>query len=74
VEEQQALALKHVQAFPEQTSLATTFTVKNWDDPNWQQKTLAYLKDAFDKGAISVKVWKNIGMELRDKKWEICND
>jgi predicted TIM-barrel fold metal-dependent hydrolase len=67
VEEQQALALKHVQAFPERTSLATTFTVKNWDDPNWQQKTLSYLKDALDKGAIGVKVWKNIGMELRDK-------
>jgi predicted TIM-barrel fold metal-dependent hydrolase len=67
VEEQQALALKHVQAFPERTSLATTFTVKNWNDPNWQQKTITYLKNAFDKGAIGVKVWKNIGMELRDK-------
>jgi predicted TIM-barrel fold metal-dependent hydrolase len=67
VEEQQTLALQHVQAFPERTSLATTFTVKNWNDRDWQQKTLAHLKDAFDKGAIAVKVWKNIGMELRDK-------
>jgi predicted TIM-barrel fold metal-dependent hydrolase len=67
VEAQQALALKHIQAFPERTSLATTFTVKNWKDPNWQQKTLAHLQDAFDKGAVGVKVWKNIGMELRDK-------
>jgi predicted TIM-barrel fold metal-dependent hydrolase len=67
VEKQQAMALQHKKAFPERTALVTTFTVKNWKDPKWQEKTLRYLQDAFAKGAIGVKVWKNIGMELRDK-------
>ncbi|QHT71102.1 amidohydrolase family protein [Rhodocytophaga rosea] len=67
VAQQQATAFKHLEAFPERTSVATSFTVRNWNDPRWQEKTLAHLKDAFEKGAIGVKVWKNIGMELRDK-------
>lgn len=67
IEKQQAMALEHVKDFPERTVLATTFTIKNWKDPRWQEKTLAYLQDAFAKGAVGVKVWKNIGMELKDK-------
>ncbi|MDO1451174.1 amidohydrolase family protein [Rhodocytophaga aerolata] len=67
VEKQRDMALQHVKDFPERTVLATTFTVKNWTDPKWQEKTLAYLQDAFAKGAVGVKVWKNIGMELKDK-------
>lgn len=44
-----------------------TFSLAGWDDSNWQQNQLDYLKESFDKGAIAVKVWKNVGMELRDK-------
>jgi predicted TIM-barrel fold metal-dependent hydrolase len=67
VEKQRDLALQHVNGFPERTVWVAAFTVKNWTDPKWKQKTLAYLQDAFAKGAIGVKVWKNIGMELKDK-------
>jgi predicted TIM-barrel fold metal-dependent hydrolase len=67
VKNQQEQALRHVKSFPGRTVLVSAFTVKNWTDPDWQAKTLAYLKDAFAKGAVGVKVWKNIGMELRDK-------
>lgn len=67
VEAQEDIAVKLINEFPDQISYATTFSVKNWDSPTWEQETLAYLKDSFEKGAIAVKVWKNIGMELRDK-------
>ncbi len=67
IEEQRRIAIKLVKAFPKQLAYATTFSLDNWDSDGWQQKQLTYLKESFDKGAIAVKVWKNVGMELRDK-------
>jgi predicted TIM-barrel fold metal-dependent hydrolase len=52
---------------PQQFKYLTTFTMKGWDEPDWQQNTLNQLKTEFAKGALGVKVWKNIGMEFRDK-------
>ncbi len=49
------------------TAVVCSFPLENWDDPDWVQQTIAYLDDAFAKGAVGVKVWKNIGMELRDQ-------
>lgn len=66
IEEQQNYAVKQTKAFPQQVSYATTISVKNFNKADWQQQTLAYLKDSFAKGAVGVKVWKNIGMELKD--------
>src|SRR5688572_17996284 len=51
----------------DQIAFATTFDVNNWEDPDWQQKSLDYLKASFQQGAIAVKIWKNIGMSLKDK-------
>ncbi len=65
---QQEVALRLVKDFPEYLWYATTFSLENFNARGWRQKTLAYLKASFDKGAIAVKVWKNIGMELRDSK------
>lgn len=65
---QQEVALRLVKAFPEKISYATTFSVIDFNAPDWQEKTLAYLKASFDKGAIAVKVWKTIGMELKDSR------
>ena len=66
IEEQLDIGSRLIKSHPQQISFATTFTVKNWTDPDWQEKTLAYLERSFREGAIAVKVWKNIGMELKD--------
>ena len=68
IKEQRALAIGHSQQFPERVAYATTLSVENWNEPAWQEQTIAYLKDSFAKGAIAVKVWKNIGMELKDQE------
>jgi hypothetical protein len=68
VEEQQQVAVRLIKAFPGQVYFASAFSVKDFNSPDWQQKTLDYLKKSFDSGAIAVKVWKNIGMELKDKQ------
>ncbi len=55
------------QTHPGLVSFASSFEVDKWNDTAWLATTLDYLKHSFDQGAIAVKVWKNIGMELRDK-------
>ncbi|HXL58661.1 MAG TPA: amidohydrolase family protein [Chitinophagaceae bacterium] len=66
IEEQQELAIKLSETFPGRISYVSTFSVKNFNDDNWIQETITCLKNSFSKGAIAVKVWKNIGMELKD--------
>lgn len=66
IEQQREIGSRHAQNLPGRVAFATTLSVDNWNSPDWEQQTIAYLRESFDKGAIGVKVWKNIGMELKD--------
>lgn len=71
-EEQMEIAIQHLKNFKDSSiAYAATFSVKNWNDSNWENQTIAYLKDCFSKGAIAVKIWKNVGMDLRDKNGKL---
>jgi predicted TIM-barrel fold metal-dependent hydrolase len=71
VEQLQSFALQKIKAYPGRMAYACAFSLKNFQDPDWQQQTIAYLKEAFARGAIAVKVHKNIGMELKDENGEL---
>lgn len=66
MQEQQRLALQQIKAFPNRIAYATTFSIRNFYNPAWEEETLDYLKNSFDQGAIAVKIYKVIGMSLRD--------
>ena len=66
VTQQQEGALFQLNKFPGHIAYITTFSMEGWQNPDWQQKTMDYLKNSFEKGAIGVKVWKNIGMVEKD--------
>lgn len=67
IEAQQDFAIKLIKAYPGRIAYATTFSLKNYNEPGWQTEVIDYLQQSFAKGAIAVKVWKNVGMQLRDK-------
>lgn len=67
IEEQEEAALYQIKEYPHHLAYLTTFSLEGWDKNDWQEKTLARLKESFKKGAIGVKVWKNIGMVEKDK-------
>jgi predicted TIM-barrel fold metal-dependent hydrolase len=67
MDEQQKIAMLHLKNFSKRMAVATTFSVKNWSDENWTENTIRALKKSFSDGAIAVKIWKNIGMDLRDE-------
>jgi predicted TIM-barrel fold metal-dependent hydrolase len=67
IAEQQRLAIVQRTLFPDRLAFMATFSMKGWDDAGWQEKTIAWLENSFNKGAIGVKVWKNIGMVEKDE-------
>ncbi len=67
MDEQQKIAMLHLKNFSKDMAIATTFSVKDWGKDDWGEKTITGLKKSFSDGAIAVKIWKNIGMDLRDE-------
>ena len=63
---EQALAVVH--ASEGRAVLCTTFDPFKFRDPDFAQAAIRQLNQNFDEGAIAVKIWKNIGMELQDSK------
>jgi predicted TIM-barrel fold metal-dependent hydrolase len=51
--------------FPGRVAFAATFDAADSDTPGWSERTLHALDAAFAQGAVGVKVWKDIGMQLR---------
>jgi hypothetical protein len=64
--EQRKLARWHNEKFPDRVRFLSAFDLKNWNDFDWQDRTIESLDSSFKQGAIGIKVWKNIGMVYRD--------
>lgn len=64
--EQSRIAQALVASHPATVTYAASFSMQGWDRPDWQQRVIRQLDQAFADGAVGVKVWKNIGMEFRD--------
>jgi hypothetical protein len=52
---------------PDWVNFATTISMEDFGTPEWEEETIRQLAADFDKGAIAVKVWKDIGMVFRDE-------
>lgn len=68
IKEQEKMAILQRDAFPGYLTYLTSFSLDGWDNDDWQLKTITALKESLRKGAIGIKVWKNIGMVAKDKE------
>lgn len=70
VKEQFAHAVQSVKKFPGRIfyGAAFWFDTTGFRTTGWSDKIISQLEENLSGGAISVKVWKNIGMVLRDRK------
>ena len=66
LEDQEKTILKLKYAVGNQLHYVASFPMANWGSLNWESDVLSILKKSFSNGAIGVKVWKNIGMEVTD--------
>jgi len=46
----------------------TTFSTDNLWAEEWSKQAIAQIKVGLGKGAVGVKIWKNVGMELQDEE------
>lgn len=67
MKKQEEIAIQQINAFPGRVVYATTFSVDNWNKNDWQDEAIASIKNSLGNGAVAVKVWKNVGMQLKDK-------
>jgi predicted TIM-barrel fold metal-dependent hydrolase len=66
IREQQLTAQSLRERYPGRVAFAATFSVEGFESPGWSAATLRDIDAAVAQGAVGVKIWKNIGMGLRD--------
>lgn len=63
---QREAAVTLAERAPETVHWATTFSMKAFGEPGWDEGAAADIAEAAKQGAVAVKVWKNVGMVERD--------
>lgn len=59
-------AIEISKRYPRYYSWCTTFGFERMYEPDWGDRVLNYLKYGFNNGALAVKVWKEIGMQVKN--------
>ena len=69
VKQQLESAIESTQKYPGKIFYGATFyfDTAGWGTNKWSEKAIAHLNSNISGGAVSVKLWKNIGMTERDK-------
>jgi len=66
LKEQREKAQTLAQKYPDRVKFITSFSVDDWEKSNWTDRAINQIRQGIASGAVGVKIWKNIGMELRD--------
>jgi len=66
IAEQQQAAVSLRQRYPGWVAFAATFPVDGFQSPGWSDAAVRHIDEAVAQGAVGVKIWKNIGMVLRN--------
>ncbi len=61
-------ALKLVKYSQGHVAFCTTFDPYKFNDPSFPKEAIEQLNRDFKNGAIAVKIWKNIGMEIKNSE------
>lgn len=71
IEQKHRTIFLQYRAHPDRIAPVSSFAMAGWDEPGWQQQAIRFLDKTFEKGAVGVKIWKNIGMVFRDKNGKL---
>ena len=67
IDDQENDCLSLMERYPDSFSYLTTFETETINEPGWSTRTIEKLKRSFAQGASGIKVWKNIGMVIKDE-------
>jgi hypothetical protein len=66
IAEQQREAVSLRERYPGWVAFAATFSTEGFQSPGWSETAVRHIDAARAQGAVGVKMWKNIGMVLRN--------
>ena len=66
VDDQRSVASAIKKEWPGKFTFLGTFSVDSFGTKNFAENTIATIKKCIDDGACGIKIWKNIGMVLKD--------
>ena len=66
IDKQLKIALTLKEKYPGWFDFLGTFDASKFESTTFSTQTIAHLKKTIDEGAVGIKIWKNIGMDLRD--------
>ena len=66
IEVQQHITRTLYFAYPDMIRYAVTFSMEGWELPDWTDKVIYQVQTAVSEGAAGVKIWKNLGMDVKD--------
>jgi len=49
-------------------AMCTTFDPYKFNDPDFDAESIKQINRDFEHGAVAVKIWKNVGMEIKDSQ------
>jgi hypothetical protein len=64
---QHAKALEIFRGSKGRAAWCSTFDPQDWESPDFAVRNIAQLRKTFSDGAVAVKIYKSIGMELKSK-------
>lgn len=67
IDEQFEIARVIKQRFPDKFTFLGTFSVDSFNNAGFAEKTIARINTCMKAGASGIKIWKNIGMVLKDR-------
>jgi predicted TIM-barrel fold metal-dependent hydrolase len=65
---ERAAALRVIEENKSRMVLCTTFDPYKFNDPAFAEQAVAEMNRDFANGAIAVKIWKNVGMQIKNEK------
>ncbi len=66
-DQQQQIALQAKDRYPDNIDFIVSLNMRHWQKDTWSNNVIKKLERSLKKGAKGLKIWKNIGMELRDE-------
>lgn len=66
LERQKETNLDLITKHKNQLNFVTSFSCDDWKAEGWQERVIDKIRHDVQRGAVGVKVWKNIGMSLKE--------
>ncbi len=62
-----AIAVELYRKHPQTLPFESTFDLLRRNEPTYVQDVIAFLDRTFEQGAVGVKIWKEIGIDIKDR-------